>query len=141
MVSRVFYPNKKLTPREIYVAQERLHRTLKSVGESIGVTGNRVRQIQCKAIRKLQNFPDENKDHLWIFEEMVRFDRAACYPHVTQKEPIWSVVLKNKRAALDGIRLQSDGWSYRHDLSDIDQDVYEVLAKTRPKRIVLREVR
>jgi len=132
---------RKLTPREIYVASERLHRTLQSVGESIGVQRERVRQIQAKAIRKIRTFPDENKDHLWILEELVRFDQAKQEPHVTQKEPIWSLVLKNKRAAMDGIRLQSDGWSYRHDLSDIDQDVYEILAKTRPRRITLREVR
>ena len=134
MMSRVFYPNKKLTPREIYVVTERLHRTLKSVGESIGVTGNRVRQIQCKAIRKLQNFPDENRDHVWIWEEEIRFDRAKQEPHVTQKEPIWCAVLKDKKADLYGVRLQSDAWSYRHDLSDIDQEFYEIIAKTRPVR-------
>jgi len=138
-MSRVFYPNKKLTPREIYVVTERLHRTLKNVGESLGITGNRVRQIQCKAIRKLQNFPDENRDHVWIWEEELRFQRAKDYPHVTQKEPIWCVVLKNKRAAADGIRLQSDAWSYRHDLSDIDLPDYEIIAKTRPRRYTIRE--
>jgi hypothetical protein len=67
-------------------------------------------------------------------EEKIRFDRAADEPHVTQDEPIWCVVLKNKRAAEDGIRLQSDAWSYRHDLSDIDLPDYEILAKTRPVR-------
>jgi hypothetical protein len=35
---------------------------------------------------------------------------------------------------MDGINLQSDGWSYRYDLSDIDQDVYEVIAKTQAVR-------
>ncbi len=63
-------PRKKLTPREIYVAEQCIGRTLQSVGESIGVQRERVRQIQAKAVRKMQNFPDENKDHLWILEEL-----------------------------------------------------------------------
>jgi len=66
--------------------------------------------------------------------EQERFERAAAEPHVTQKEPIWCVVLKNTRAALDGVRLQSDAWSYRHDLSDIDLPDHEIIAKTRPVR-------
>jgi len=66
--------------------------------------------------------------------ERVRFAVAAKEPSVTQKEPIWCVVLKNKRAAEDGVRLQSDAWSYRHDLSDIDQEFYEIIGKTRPVR-------
>jgi hypothetical protein len=66
--------------------------------------------------------------------ERLRFAAAAREPHVTQKEPIWSVVLKDKRASMGGIRLQSDGWSYRHDLSDIDPDVYEIIAKTQAVR-------
>jgi hypothetical protein len=66
--------------------------------------------------------------------ERRRFAAAAKEPSVSQKEPIWSVVLKNKRASMDGINLQSDGWSYRYDLSDIDQDVYEVIAKTQAVR-------
>jgi len=132
--SRGYLRRKELTPREIYVATERLRRTLKSVGESIGVQKERVRQIQAKAIRKMQDFPDENRDHLWIWEEQGRFDWAANNPHVTQKEPIWCVVLKNTRAAMDGVRLQSDAWSFRHDLSDIDLKDHEIIAKTRPVR-------
>jgi hypothetical protein len=67
-------------------------------------------------------------------QERVRFELAAMNPSVTQKEPIWCVVLKNIRASGDGIRLQSDAWSYRHDCSDIDQEFYEIIAKTRPVR-------
>jgi len=67
-------------------------------------------------------------------EEQERFDRAEDEPHLTQKGPIWCVVLKNIRASQDGVRLQSDAWSYRHDLSDIDQKDYEIIAKTRPVR-------
>ena len=63
------YPRRKLTPREAYVAEQRIGRTLQSVGESIGVQRERVRQIQAKAVRKMQNFPVENKDYLWILEE------------------------------------------------------------------------
>lgn len=63
-----------------------------------------------------------------------RFAAAALTPGVTQKEPIWCVVLRNRRAATDGVRLQSDAWSYRDDLSDIDEEFYEIIAKTRPVR-------
>ena len=127
-------PRKKLTPREAYVVVERRRKTLQSVGESIGVKRERVRQIQAKAHRKIRDFPDENKDYLWIWEELVRFDRAKQEPHVTQKEPIWCAVLKDKKADLYGVRLQSDAWSYRDDLSDIDQEFYEIIGKTRPVR-------
>ncbi len=63
-----------------------------------------------------------------------RFETAALTPGVTQKEPIWCVVLRNKRASMDGIHLQSDAWSYRDDLSDIDLKDHEIIAKTRPVR-------
>ena len=66
--------------------------------------------------------------------EQRRFAAAALTPGVTQKEPIWCVVLRNRRAATDGVRLQSDAWSYRDDLSDIDEEFYEIIAKTRPVR-------
>ena len=129
---------KKLTPREIYVVTERLRRTLRSVGKSIGVTGNRVRQIQGKAMRKLRDFPDENKDDVWIWEEMVRFDRAKQDPTATQKEPIWFVVLIIRNHP-EGLHIQSDAWSFRHDLSDIDQEFYEIIRKVRPLRATIRE--
>jgi len=58
------YPRKLLTRRELYVLRERKNRTLKSVGDSIGVSTNRVRQIHGKATRKLLNFPDENRAYL-----------------------------------------------------------------------------
>ena len=131
---------RKLTPRETYVAEQRLYRTLRSVGESLGISGNRVRQIQGKAIRKLQNFPGENKDWMWIFEEVVRFDRAKQDPTATQKEPIWFVVLKIRNHP-EGLHIQSDAWSFRHDLSDIDKEFFEVIRKVRPKRITLKEVK
>ena len=66
--------------------------------------------------------------------EQRRFAAAALTPGVTQKEPIWCVVLRNRRSAQDGVFLQSDAWSYRDDLSDIDQEFYEIIAKTRPVR-------
>ena len=66
--------------------------------------------------------------------EQRRFETAALTPGVTQKEPIWCVVLRNKRSALDGVFLQSDAWSFRHDLSDIDLEFHEIIAKTRPVR-------
>ena len=70
----------------------------------------------------------------WNRAEALRFAAAEREPSVTQKEPIWCVVLRNIKSAQDGVFLQSDAWSYRHDLSDIDQDYYEVIAKTRPVR-------
>lgn len=70
----------------------------------------------------------------WNRAEQRRFEAAALTPGVTQKEPIWCVVLKNRRAATDGVRLQSDAWSYRDDLSDIDEEFYEIIGKTRPVR-------
>jgi len=66
--------------------------------------------------------------------EQRRFETAALTPGVTQKEPIWCVVVKDKKADLYGVRLQSDAWSYRDDCSDIDQETYEIIAKTRPVR-------
>lgn len=46
-----------LTDREYRVLFERLwnKKTLKDIGLELGVTGDRVRQIQCRAIRKLRH--------------------------------------------------------------------------------------
>jgi len=129
---------RKLTPREIYVVTERLRRTLRDVGKSIGVQRERVRQIQAKAIRKLQTFPDENKDHVWIWKELERWDRAKQDPTATQKEPIWFVVLKIRNHP-EGLHIQSDAWSFRHDTSDIDQEFFEIIRKVRPLRATIRE--
>jgi RNA polymerase primary sigma factor len=51
-----------LTPREEYVVRARFglageeEKTLDQIGEIIGISGNRVRQIEAKAIRKLRQF-------------------------------------------------------------------------------------
>lgn len=52
----------------------------------------------------------------------------------TQKDPVWNVVVRNREKSGIGVSVQSDAWSYREDLSDIDQGVYEIIAKTRPVR-------
>jgi len=48
--------------------------------------------------------------------------------------PVWNVVLRNREKSGIGVSVQSDAWSYREDLSDIDQVTYEIIAKTRPVR-------
>jgi len=49
-------------------------------------------------------------------------------------DPVWNVVLRNREKSGIGVSVQSDAWSYREDLSDIDQVTYEIIAKTRPVR-------
>lgn len=52
----------------------------------------------------------------------------------TQKDPVWNVVVRNREKSGIGVSVQSDAWSYREDLSDIDQVTYEIIGKTRPVR-------
>jgi len=65
--------------------------------------------------------------------ERVRFAAAAREPSVTQDGPIWSLTLKTKNDP-DGLTRLSDGWSFRDDCSDVDQEVYAIVRKTRPVR-------
>ncbi len=53
---------------------------------------------------------------------------------VDTPDPVWNVVLRNREKSGIGVSVQSDAWSYREDLSDIDQETYEIIAKTRPVR-------
>jgi len=53
---------------------------------------------------------------------------------VDTPDPVWNVVLRNREKSGIGVSVQSDAWSYREDLSDIDQVTYEIIAKTRPVR-------
>ena len=53
---------------------------------------------------------------------------------VDTPDPVWNVVLRNREKSGIGVSVQSDAWSYREDLSDIDQKTYEIIAKTRPVR-------
>jgi len=65
--------------------------------------------------------------------EQLRFAAAAREPSVTQKEPIWSLTVRNKdRSAAIGAHVLSDAWSFRDDCSDVDQTVYEIVHKVRP---------
>ncbi len=68
-------------------------------------------------------------------EEAERAERRRNFQESrTQKDPVWNVVVRNREKSGIGVSVQSDAWSYREDLSDIDQVTYEIIAKTRPVR-------
>jgi hypothetical protein len=68
-------------------------------------------------------------------EEAERTERLRNFKDSrTQKDPVWNVVVRNREKSGIGVSVQSDAWSYREDLSDIDQVTYEIIAKTRPVR-------
>ena len=66
-----------LSPREREILNARYSlngqdkQTLEQIGKSIGVTRERVRQIEAGAIRKLRNLPDEDRASLKAAESLV----------------------------------------------------------------------
>ena len=102
--------------------------------------------VTAEAAPQKGRFPQKNRfrhktglgfyDFAWsgwnqIYNQPVCCAQWYAAPIVDPSGPVWALTVKNKYLSGSYYTVQSDAWSYREDLSDIDLNVYQVLTRRR----------